>query len=323
MAHVGALTAFEEAGYEAWRIAGTSAGALVAALFASGMTAENMAAVFSVLDPGTFRDAALYERIPLVGPLVSVASRNGIYEGDRLHGWLTRQLEDLGVRTFRDLRLRDRAGALPPARSYKLVVVVTDITRGELIRLPWDYRDRYGLDPDEQPVADAVRASVSLPIFYKPPRLQASDATTSALVDGGVLSNFPIDIFDRTDLRPPRWPTFGITLLPRLPADLAAVFPGLSLLSVGPVRFLEDLVATMVVGRDQARLELPWVAARTIALNTDTAGILDFDASRAVRDELFAEGLTRMRAFLETWDFAAYKRRFRRGAVSDQRSSRT
>ena len=70
------------------------------------------------------------------------------------------------------------------------MVTATDITRGRLLRLPWDYA-RLGLDPDEQLVADAVRASISIPLFFEPVKL--GDRT---LVDGGVLSNFPIEIFD-------------------------------------------------------------------------------------------------------------------------------
>ena len=40
------------------------------------------------------------------------------------------------------------------------------------------------------------------------------------MVDGGMLSNFPIEVFDRTDGKPPRWPTFGIKLSakPRRPS---------------------------------------------------------------------------------------------------------
>jgi NTE family protein len=87
------------------------------------------------------------------------------------------ELEQLGVVTFGDL-------------ERELVLMATDITRGRLLHLPWDY-PRLDLDPDEQLVADAVRASISIPLFFEPVKL--SDRT---LVDGGVLSNFPIEIFD-------------------------------------------------------------------------------------------------------------------------------
>ena len=93
--------------------------------------------------------------------------------------------------------------------------MTSDVTRGELVRLPWDY-PRYGLEADDQLVAEAVRASMSIPFFYEPLRFTGRDdagkPVQSYMVDGGMLSNFPIEVFDRTDGKPPRWPTFGIKL---------------------------------------------------------------------------------------------------------------
>ncbi len=43
----------------------------------------------------------------------------------------------------------------------------SDITRGQLVRLPWDY-DFYGQNRDEQDVVEAVRASMSIPFFFEP-----------------------------------------------------------------------------------------------------------------------------------------------------------
>ena len=80
--------------------------------------------------------------------------------------------------------------------------MTSDVTRGELVRLPWDYA-RYGLEADDQSVAEAVRASMSIPFFYEPLRFTGRDdvgrAVQSYMVDGGMLSNFPIEVFDRTD----------------------------------------------------------------------------------------------------------------------------
>jgi NTE family protein len=104
------------------------------------------------------------------------------------------------------------------------------LTLGQLVQLPWDYESVYGLDPDKMPVADAVRASMSIPFIFRPLTLtNATTKVTSTLVDGGVLSNFPIDSLDRTDGRQPRWPTFGVTVLPNLPAGDDKVVPLLGL----------------------------------------------------------------------------------------------
>ena len=89
--------------------------------------------------------------------------------------------------------------------------MTSDITRGQLLRLPWSY-EQYGINPDGQRLADAVRASMSIPFFFRPSFLAVPGGDPSVLVDGGMLSNFPVDTFDRTDGKPQRWPTIGIKL---------------------------------------------------------------------------------------------------------------
>jgi NTE family protein len=194
--------------------------------------------------------------------------------------------------------------------------MATDITRGELVRLPWDYV-RYGLDPDEQPVVDAVRASMSIPIFFEPTHLEAADGSVSTLVDGGVLSNFPIDVFDRTDGRTPRWPTFGVTLLPKLPLGNVQLFPLAGLLRRhGLPHYVEGLVTTMIVGRDQGLLEKPWVKTRAITVDTEDVGVVEFDIGEAKQAQALQNGHRAASAFLDDWDFEAYVSRFRQEPVS-------
>jgi NTE family protein len=252
--HAGAVAKLREAGYEFPRVAGTSAGAIVGAMVAAGMTSTRMKEVMKDLDWRRFRDSSLLDRIPLLGPAASVLFDYGCYEGNYVRDWLGNELAALNVTTFADLRCHDWPGDPDDDQAYKLVVMAADITRGELIRLPWDYR-QYGLNPDEQLVIDAVRASISIPLFFEPVTLRDANGESSTLVDGGVVSNYPIDVFDRTDGREPRWPTFGVTLLPRLPAANIQLFPQLGALRRrGFPRFIESLVTTMAVGRDQGYL---------------------------------------------------------------------
>ncbi len=317
IAHVGALAALEDAGYRYERIAGTSAGSIAGSLAAAGMPAARMREVLLGLELREFRDPGLLDLIPVLGPALSILLEDGIFEGDRVHEWLGEQLAQLGVETFGDLKLPpDPDSTLAPNQRYRLVVMVADTTRGELVRLPWDYQSRYGLDPDRQRVADAVRASMSIPFFYEPVKLRHADGTESVLVDGGVLTNFPIDTFDRTDRRRPRWPTFGVTLIPRLPAGNAQLLPGLGLISHGPLRLLENLVTTTIVGHDQAELAKPWVAARTIEVDTSAVNAIDFDADREAQERLYASGVEATERFLSTWDWQEYLDRFRPPALA-------
>lgn len=312
---VGAVVRLMEAGYRANRVAGTSAGSIVGALVAAAARDRR-------LGPGDVRDLALsidyrkffdrgpVERIPLAGAFWAILQGNGVYQGEYARDFVAAQLRGLGVETFGDLRLDD--DQVPPERRYRLVVTAADVTRGQLVRLPWDYRDVYGLDPDEQPVADAVRASMSIPFLFRSVYLTSATGLESRLVDGGLLSNYPIDSLDRLDGKPPRWPTLGVTLLPNLPAGNDKVVPGLAPLRVfGGPNLLEQVISTVLVGRDQAYLNQPWVNARTIRVDSTEVGVLDYRISRNEIDALYDKGFQAADTFLATWNEASYNRRFR------------
>ncbi|MBO0863928.1 MAG: patatin-like phospholipase family protein, partial [Mycobacterium sp.] len=290
----GAVVALMEAGYSVPRVSGTSAGSVVGAILAAAqqgnqLTPDQVRELAMNLPYPKFLDAEPLTHIPVVGGAWDLLNGSGLYKGDFAHQWISDELAKLGVKTFRDLALNDPA--LPPEQRYKLVVTVADVTLGQQVRLPWDYRRLYGLDPDEQPVADAVRASMSIPFFFRTAKLTSAAGLTSTLVDGGLLSNFPLDSFDRPDCKPPRWPTFGVTLLPNLPQDNAKLLPALGPLHYfGGPTLLEDLITTMIVGRDQAYLDHPWVSARVIRVDSTDVSFLDFHISTKQKEALFQKG---------------------------------
>jgi NTE family protein len=309
---VGAVLRLLQAGYAFERLAGTSAGAIVAAFLAAGADATRLAQVMDRLDYPRVPDRAP-PGLPGVSEGLSLLRSAGAYEGNYIHGFLERELKALGVNTFADLRRPDDPGADPtlaPYRRYRLVVMATDVTHGRLLRLPWDY-PLLGLDPDTQKVADAVRASISIPLYFEPVTIRDGDESATTLVDGGVLSNFPIEAFDRTDEAMPRWPTFGVKILPELPAGDAQLFPLMALPALPPVHLLEQVVATAVVGNDQTYLERPCVRSRAIQVDTSPVGIVEFDATATKRAVLLANGKAAAERFLGEWDWEAYKRRCR------------
>jgi NTE family protein len=298
---VGAVMGLLDAGWTFPRVAGTSVGALAAAFAAAGADSGVFRDVLGRLDLRKIPDRRV--PLPLISEGVSLAVTRGAYAGDWIHRWLTRELDDLGVRTFADLR-RDDPDDDPalstPEHRYRLVVMATDVTNGRLLRLPWDY-PMFGLDPDEQLVADAVRMSLSIPFYFEPCTLR--NPTTGAeatIVDGGVLSNFAIEIFDRTDGRQPRWPTFGVRLLPDLPAGLGDLVPFFGLPMFPAVRLLEQVVATALVGRDQTHLERPGVRERTMTVDTAGTAITEFGIGSAERGDLIARGGDTAREFLRS-----------------------
>jgi NTE family protein len=300
--HAGAVSVLQERGYRFMRIAGTSAGSIVAALLAAGISRRRLRQLIETIDYDRFLDKGALDRLPLVGPPLSVVLENGFAEGRFFAQWLGAELERLGVRTFADLRISADEGADPrPEHRWKLVVMAADVTRGQLLRLPWDY-GRYGLDPDEQPVVDAVRASISVPYLFEPFKL-AHPGGESLLVDGGLVSNYPIDAFDRTDGRGPRWPTFGVTLVPQLPAGGTRLVPALGPLRLLPgFRFLESVVTTAVVGRDQGHLAQPWVRDRSIEVDPVGVQPFDFTIGPEAVERLYRSGRAAARAFLDRYE---------------------
>jgi NTE family protein len=305
IAQVGVAAVLEEHGYRVRRAAGSSGGALVAAALASGMPAARLRELVEDIDYRRVPDASGVARFGAVGQALSLLLHQGVYDGDYLRAYIHDTLKrEAGVETFGDLRLpAEPDDDLRPNQRYRLAVIVADVSRGQLVRLPWDYAD-YGLDPDCQLVADAVRASASVAFYFKPYRLRWAPPSTnrSLLLDGGAVSDFPVEIFDRTDGKPPLWPSFGVMLSTRpdpkkLRNDVRNTL-GLAL----------ALLDTTVSGNDRVHLADPGVAARTIFVDTDDVRAEDFGLDAATRRMLYDNGRRAAESFLTMWNFDDYRR---------------
>ncbi len=294
VALAGAVAGLHDAGYRIQRVAGTSVGALVAALLAAGMPVPELETRARALDLATVAPLSRWSRLGPWARKLAVLLERGIYDHTPLRRWLTRELAVLGVRTFGDLRLDDPGADLPPERRYRLVVTAADVTRGRPVRLPWDAAD-YGLDPDELPVADAVAASAALPLAFEPVRLRTAYGAEAVLVDGGLLSRFPVDVFDRTDAQPARWPTVGLKLSSH-PADDGFVvrYP-----VTGPWSYLQALLGTAIASWDVRHLDDPAIVERTVFIDTSDVDTLDMSLSQELRDDLVDRGRAAARAWLD------------------------
>ena len=298
---VGALSVLEEAGYRFERVAGTSAGSIVGSLVAAGMTSAEMYDVMTTLDYCRFRDATLLTRIPLVGPVISLFIHQGVYEGRYVESFVADRLREKGVTTWGDLRREDPGSALPPDHRYKLVVHVSDVTESALLRLPWAFESRFGIAPDTELVADAVRASSSIPFFFRPKKLKRPSGETSWLVDGGMLSNFPIDVFDRTDGELSRWPTIGI----KLSAERSTGTGGRKV--TGLITLGKALVGTLTSWYDRMHINDPDVIKRTIFVDTTGVRATDFGITKRQQDQLYENGRVAATAWLARQKAAAEK----------------
>jgi len=287
VALVGALDVLTEHGYRFNRVAGTSAGSIVGALVASGLPMRRIVEAMHTVDYTQFRDRSVKA---LIG--------HGLCKGDYLRDWLSDLLDEADVTYFTDIPVVDWAASANAAK-YRLVVMASDLTHGTMVRLPWDYY-MYGVDSDRVPIVDAVRASMSIPFFYRPVKLKGS-----WLVDGGLLSNFPVDIFDRDDDRAPRWPTFGIKLSGR-------EGPGMIVNDVkGWVSLGVAVANTAMTAHDRAHVNRPETLARTMFVDTSGVSPLAFGMNRSTVARLYEAGREAAEKFLGSWDFTAYKELFR------------
>jgi NTE family protein len=297
IALAGAIEVLEEHGMRAARVAGASAGAIVGSLVAAGMPARRLHDTMMTLDYSRFLDESDLGRIPVIGHGLALLRERGLYAGDYFRGLIAEHLADLGVRTFADLRQDDPGSDLSEDCRYKLLVMVSDVSRGRLLRLPWDYAPCLGLDPDSQEVAAAVQASMSIPFFFRPVTMPVAGDDPSVLVDGGLLSNFPVDAFDRTDGRAARWPTIGIKLV------AAHERNELRHKVDGDLSLALAILHTMQGWHDELRLADPAVQRRTIFVDTFGVKATDFDVDRATQRRLYENGRAAAEEFLahEGW----------------------
>ncbi|MFC5648659.1 patatin-like phospholipase family protein [Paenibacillus solisilvae] len=289
IAFIGAIQVLEDSGYQWQRLAGTSAGSVVAALLACGYSAGELMEIMSTLDYSRLLGKTWIHDLPLVGKALPLLFRSGIYLNTPLEDKLTYWLGQKGVSTFGDLP------------EGKLKIIASDISSGRMLVLPDDL-SRYRISPSQFPIAAAVRMSTTLPYFFQPYRLKTRISREPYyILDGGLLSNYPIWIFDVEGI--PRWPTFGFRLLGE-PTE--APFHDIH----GPFSMFRAMFQTMLKAHDQRHVD-KHARIRTVFIPTGQVTATQFDLSGEDRDFLVQSGQETARKFLEGWDHAKYVKEFR------------
>ena len=310
----GAYSILEEEGWEATNVAGTSAGAISAALVAAGYTAEELKQEVLQLDFAQFQDKGWEDRLPWFEKTLSLLKDLGIYEGKFFQQWMEQKLAAKGKRTFKDL-VADESEEDPRYR-YKLHVVASDVTQRRMLILPRD-APSLGIEPDDLEIAYAVRMSMSIPFFFEPvEHLNPKTNRLHTIVDGGMLSNFPVWMFDCPPGQEPEWPTFGMLLVEaNHKASVAERLPvpeGSRHGARGLADYVKALAHTMMEFHDRMYVEKADFA-RTIPIDTIGVGTTEFDLPRERALALYESGRKAARDFLAKWDFDAYISEYRSG----------
>lgn len=207
VALVGAVEGFAACGYTEWKsVAGTSAGAILAAYLAVGHSLKDATSTIANAPYETFEDWGHGGAV--AGGALNLIRDHGLCHGEAFRTWMA---EQLGNKRFGDVENLDG--------TTRLKMVATDISRGKMLVLPADLADYIDAEtgrpivPRDYPIADAVRMSMSIPYFFTPVHLTAAaDGQQCLIVDGGVLSNFPVWLFDADPGRAPTRPSFGFKI---------------------------------------------------------------------------------------------------------------
>ncbi|PRY07383.1 NTE family protein [Pontibacter ummariensis] len=175
------------------RVAGTSAGAIQAALLAVGYSPDEITEITFKTPIQQFNDG----RFIFFGGTNRLFKQYGWYRGDKFTEWLGEQLQAKTGRadiTFAELH------QLSGQESFRdLYVTGTNLTDQCTVVFS---HETY---PDMQ-VKHAVRISMSVPLYFRAVLLDQKGRVVSkaqkgqevdVLVDGGILANFPLDVFDK------------------------------------------------------------------------------------------------------------------------------
>ena len=313
---VGALKPFEQKGFQWKNICGNSAGSIVTALVAVGYSSDEIKKLMIELDYTKIADKS-HSIMPFLSNVQNLLLKKGLFKGDYIKNWiddaLSKKLKLSNKRkvTFGNLIIPNEQGILlnnkKYKRKYKLHIIATDISRGKMIILPEDIAE-YGINPNELQVSLAIRMSISIPYFFQPVKLFNKNSNKKSLiVDGGVLSNYPVWIFDINGI--PQYPTIGFKLGGNKEIREHKI--------TNILNFSSSIIETMLEAQDDIHIrEMDFL--RTCKINTLDIKTTDFNICSDKILALYNSGNSCAKDFLKTFENDYEKYRIMRSNVSDR-----
>ncbi|HHU56127.1 MAG TPA: patatin-like phospholipase family protein [Acholeplasmataceae bacterium] len=177
LAYVGALKYLEERGLHIKKCAGTSIGAIMAALVCAGYKSYELVEILNNLDI----DMLWPKKKNIIDKTISTVKQKSLYTLDVLERFLHSLFSKKGVTKFSDLKV---------GNDYQVKMITTFLKEKKLIVIPNDLK-YFGINPDTFPLAKGACMSSALPLVYSPYKLNEYK-----FIDGGVIDNFPIWLFD-------------------------------------------------------------------------------------------------------------------------------
>ena len=183
IAYVGALEVLDREGIlnDIERVAGTSAGAMVAVMVALRYSAEEVMQVLGTLDFKDFKDSSK----GVLRDTIRLLKNYGWYKGDYFRNLMAQLIEKKtgnGEMTFEQLEAT--------GQYRDLYLVGADLTTG--LSKVFSVHNQ---ETKTMKVADAARISMSIPLFFA--AVRGGKDNKHLFVDGGLLDNYTVKTFDR------------------------------------------------------------------------------------------------------------------------------
>lgn len=263
--------------------------------------------------------------------LRNLRSNLGMNPGDEFEVWINEVLERHGgirtnamlqkrLSTFPELWYRSTPAAGPVAvdtsRGSRLMIIASDVTTETKVTFP-SMAPMYWKNYMDISPSKFVRASMSIPLFFEPfaaddlPEKEEARKQWSTLagfdddpprtihfIDGGIMSNFPINLFHQQG-HIPRAPTFGARLSNKtrtinntntLMGTLGAIFDS--------SRHTQDFDFLMTH---------PDYKHLITFVETGDSNWLNFNLGDDEKERLFLHGVHCALTFLDSFDWDAYK----------------
>ncbi|NJB86731.1 putative acylesterase/phospholipase RssA [Lewinella marina] len=266
------------------------------------------------------------------GNLSEIFQDFGINPGDHFERWLAEQLHHPSWASLNEnlcnlpdslVHVSDYGNHRRPVDAEelqpKIAIVAADITTQTKVEFP-RMAELYYEQPAEQHPASFVRASMAIPFFFTPKRVSLAWAQGREeevrrkwrqvagypgelpeeilFVDGGVMSNFPIDLFHHSD-RIPQRPTIGVKLgVDRRHARTIGSLGGFLGNMQEGVRNLRDLEFIRNNPEYKALVEY---------IDVEGFNWINFEISEAEKLKLFRRGAEAASRFLRRFNWLEYK----------------
>jgi NTE family protein len=279
IAYVGALKALEEANVmtQITGFAGTSAGSIVSALAACRISSDALNTFLGQTNYEDFKDKG-----GIFNYLKDLTENFGAYEGDYfLNDWFKTFLQQQNIDpeiTFAGVKSQF---------GTTLKVFSTDLNTQTIQEFSVD------TTPNVQ-IAYAVRASMSIPLFFRAWQFPDSNPNDHIFVDGGVMYNYPIDCFDSSNTNPDQTLGFFLTDLSGTPTPPNILTFGFSHIET----YIKSVFESLMNSQDLMIQNNNFEEKRTIQINDLGISATNFSITPQQVQALYNSGYNATKQFV-------------------------